>query len=180
MKNRIRNLKSKIYIMSYFIIIRGPLGVGKSTISKLLSTKLDAEYVDVDRLLDDNGLDKIDEGEGCIPAKNFIKADEIILSDVKFKLDEGKIVVFDACFYHKEHIEHLIDNLSYSHYVFTLKAPVEVCITRDSERPLSYGEGAAIAVHNLVSRFDYGTVIETSDQTFDETLEEMVKHFLNN
>jgi shikimate kinase len=159
--------------MSYFIIIRGPLGVGKSTIAKKLASELHGEYVDIDKILDENGLDEISEDEGCIPAENFIKADNLILPELKKKLQNKQPVIFDACFYHKEHVEHLIDNLPFPHYVFTLKAPVEVCIKRDSEREKTHGEGAAQAVHYLVSRFDYGTVIDTNGKTIDETFKEI-------
>lgn len=165
--------------MSYFVIIRGPLGVGKSTIAKKLASYFDGEYVDIDNILKKNGLDIIDKNEGCIPVLNFIKADQLVLSDLKNSLDKGKIVIFDACFYHKGHIKDLIKNLPFQHYAFTLKAPVEICIKRDSERNLSYGDGAVMAVHNLVSKFDYGTIINTDNKTSDETFEEITTHLPN-
>ncbi|MBU0706543.1 ATP-binding protein [Patescibacteria group bacterium] len=162
--------------MSCFIVIRGPLGVGKSTIAKKLASELNGEYVDIDRILDENGLDKVSEDEGCIPAENFIKADNLILPELKKKLQNNQPVIFDACFYHKKHIEHLINSLPFPHYAFTLKAPVDVCIRRDSERSKTHGEGAAQAVHYLVSRFDYGTIIDTNNKTIDETFREILKH----
>jgi predicted kinase len=116
--------------MAFFIIIRGPLGVGKSTIAERLSKVLNAEYVSIDLVLEKHGLDKVGRDAECIPVANFIKADEILLPRIKQKLKSGKNVVFDACFYHREHIEHLISSLPYTHYVFTLKAPLPVCIER--------------------------------------------------
>jgi len=148
--------------MSYFIIIRGPLGSGKTTISKQLSKILGAEHISIDKILDENKLDKSDPEVGGIPVDNFIKANEIILPTVKEKLSKDQVVIFDACFYYKEPIEHLIKNLPYPHYEFTLKLPVEECIKRDSIRNLVYGEGAARAVHSMVSRFDYGEIIDVS------------------
>ena len=161
--------------MSYFIIIRGPLGVGKTTIAKKLADILDAEYVSIDTILSDAGLDKAHEGGG-IPVRNFIKGNEIVLSDIKKSLSDGKIVIIDGCFYHKEQIEHFIDHLEASHYIFSLKAPVEVCIERDKHRKKPYGEGAAIAVHSLVSKFDYGTVIETEGLKADEVIDNIKKY----
>lgn len=148
--------------MSYFIIIRGPLGSGKTTISKQLSKLLGAEHISIDKVLDDNKLDKADPEAGGIPVDNFIKANEIVLPIAKEKLAKGQVVIFDACFYYKEPIEHLIKNLPYPHYEFTLKLPVEECIKRDSIRNLVYGEDAARAVYSMVSRFDYGQVIDVS------------------
>lgn len=162
--------------MSYFIIIRGPLGAGKSTIARELARILDGEHISFDTLLEEHGLDKIDPEAGCIPAMNFVRANEIILQRAKDMLAQGKIIVFDACFYHKDALEHLIQSLPYPHHVFTLNAPVEVCIERDSKREKAYGEGAARAVHGLVSRFDFGTVIDISDKDVEQTVKEVLSH----
>ena len=157
-----------------FILLRGPLASGKTTIAKALAQKLNAEYIGIDDLLKENGLDVIDPEEGCIPAKNFIKANELILPQAKELQRTGKTVIFDACFYHKEVIEHLTKNLDYPHFVFTLKCPLKLCIERDKQRPLSYGEGAAAAVHSLVSKFDYGINIDVSGKV-DEAVEEIME-----
>lgn len=161
--------------MPYFIILRGPLGCGKTTIAEKLSHELNADVIYIDKVLADNNLDKVSPDIGCIPAENFIKAQDLVLPDVKEKLNSGKIVIFDACFYHKEAILHLTDNLPFPHHIFTLKAPVEVCIERDKNRKKTHGEGAAYAVHSLVSKFDYGTVIDISG-SLDEAVEEIMKH----
>jgi len=162
--------------MSYFVIIRGPLGVGKSTIAKKLTKFLNAEYVDIDKILRKNNLDKVRPDAKCIPAENFIKADNLVLLGLKDKIHKGKIVIFDACFYHRKHIEDIIRKLPYRHFIFTLKAPVEVCIERDRKRKGKYGTSAVKAVHSLVSKFDYGIVIDTNNKTPDETLQEIKKH----
>jgi len=146
--------------MIYFVIIRGPLGCGKTTIAKKLCRILSAEYISIDKVLEDYGLDNVDSKAECIPVENFIKANEIVLPKAKEKLENGKIVIFDACFYHKESIENLIENLLYPNYVFTLKAPIQVCIERDSKRSKTHGEDSAKAVHKLVSKFDYGVIID--------------------
>lgn len=161
--------------MAYYIIIRGPLGIGKTTIARKLAEILNADYISMDVLLEKHGLDRVDESEGGIPARNFTKANEIILPEVKQKLSRGKVVIFDGCFYHKEQIEHLLKSLDYKHYVFDLKAPLEICIDRDSKRKKSYGAGAATAVFNMVSRFDYGEGINTGCKTADEVVEEIIK-----
>ena len=150
--------------MSYYLLIRGPLGIGKTTISKILSKKLKAEYFSMDKILADNKLDNRGD-ESCIPARNFVKANEIILPEIKKYLEKGTIVVLDGCFYHKEQISHLEKNLKFKQLVFDLKAPIEICIERDSKRHKVYGEGAAYAVYNLVSKFNYGAPINTEGKT---------------
>ncbi|MFA5948369.1 MAG: AAA family ATPase [Candidatus Gracilibacteria bacterium] len=161
--------------MGYYIIIRGPLGSGKSTISETLANILDAKYIGIDEILEKHGLDKMPPDAPCIPAENFIKANEIVLPEAKKLLKKGKIVIFDACFYHKEVIEHLVRNLPFDNYIFTLKAPLELCIKRDSERSKTHGEGAAWAVHSLVSKFDYGTNIDVTGN-LEDTMKDIISY----
>ena len=86
-------------------------------------------------------------------------------------------MIFDGCFYHREQIDDLLTKLKeYRNYAFTLKAPLEVCIQRDAGRKRVYGDGAAAAVHGLVSRFDYGTLIDTSGKTIEATFKEILAH----
>ncbi len=157
--------------MTYFIIIRGPLGIGKTTIAKKLAKILKAEYVPFDLVLEKYKLDKA-SGSG-IPAANFIKADNIILPKIK-KILKRKIVIFDGCFYHRKHIQHLIKSLKFPHYVFTLKATVGVCIERDRKRKKTLGKDSAKAVHWLCSKFDYGCVVKTGKKTINNTLKEIL------
>jgi tRNA uridine 5-carbamoylmethylation protein Kti12 len=161
----------------YLVVIRGPLGVGKSTIATLLAQKLDAYYVSIDKVLEDNDLDKRLETEECISVLNFIKANEIELPNILKSLAQGQSVVVDGNFYHKEALEHLINSSKeYNVHVFTLKSPLEICIDRDSKRANPHGHWPAVAVHKLVSRFDYGICIDTSTQTVDKTLELVTEH----
>jgi broad-specificity NMP kinase len=159
--------------MAYFIIIRGPLGIGKTTIAKKLAGVLKAEHISFDLVLEKYKLDKCPPNAPCIPAANFIKADNIILPKIK-KILKKKNVIFDGCFYHKKHIQHLIKSLHYPNYVFTLKAPVSVCISRDLQRKKTLGKDSAKAVHWLCSKFDYGIVIKTSRKTAGETVREII------
>lgn len=163
--------------MTHCIIIRGPLGVGKTTISKKLAEELDALYVSIDEVLSKYGLDQTDER--CIPARNFIKGNEIALPEIKEALTKDKSVIIDGCFYQQEQIKHFEEKLPVAPLVFTLKAPVEVCIERDHHREKPYGEGATQAVHSLVSEYDYGMVIDTTNKTAEETLEEITSHLPN-
>lgn len=157
--------------MSYFIIIRGPLGIGKSTIAKALAKSLNAEYISIDRVLEENGLDKVDNN---FSPKDFVKANEIVLPKVKEDLAKGKIVIFDGCFYFKEQIKHLEKNLPCKTYIFDLKAPVKICIERDSKREKVYGEKNTREVYDLVSKFDYGITIDTCKKTEQEVIKEML------
>ncbi len=156
------------------IIIRGPLGVGKSTVAKAVAEKIGGIYISVDEVIDQNGLDKTVEGEG-IPLGNFLKANEIIALEAKQANDKGKLVVVDGNFYHKEQIDQLVDLLGKDVTVFTLKASVETCVARDAARAKPYGEDATRAVHRFVTAFDYGTIIDTEQLTAEETIKSVME-----
>ena len=161
--------------MSSYIIIRGPLGCGKSTIAKELSKKLGAKYFAVDIVLDEYDLTRYKE-EGYIAQKSFFKANEIIAERARKFLEANKTVIFDGNFYWKSAIEDLIKRLKYPHHVFTLKAPVETCIARDEERGKTHGEDAARAVYKKSTEFNYGIGIDTENKTPKETLEKIISH----
>jgi len=149
--------------MVSLIIIRGSLGVGKSTISKKIAEKISAEYFSVDELLSKEKLDFINKNLGYISENNFLKINDLIIPKIKLILEKGTNVIIDGNFYHKVVLEDLINRLiEFEPKVFTLKASKETCIKRDEKRKNPHGKDAAIAVHNLVSRFDYGINIDNS------------------
>ncbi len=158
--------------MSYYLIIRGPLGVGKSTVAKEVAKRLRGEYVSIDAVLAKSKLDYFPPGAECIPAEHFLKATKTVLPKIKQSLRD-KIVVIDGNFYHKEQLRQL-EQLRVPHYTFTLKASLKKCVERDSNRKRVYGSGAACAVHNLVSRFDAGTVIPTGNLTIEGTVKRIL------
>jgi shikimate kinase len=151
--------------MERFIIIRGPLGIGKTTIAKEIAKKLNAKYVSIDKILENNGLDRKDNH--FIP-KDFIKANEIALKNTN-----KKRIIFDGCFYFKEQIKHLkkIDKT----VVFNLKAPLSTCIKRDKGRKKVYGKQAAKEVYELVSKFDYGININTNNKTPEQVIKLIIE-----
>lgn len=157
----------------FFIVIRGPLGCGKSTIAEKLANIFNAEYFSIDRVLDEYGLTK-DKEAGYISQRSFIKANEIITPKAKKKLANGISVIFDGNFYWKSQIDDLIKRLEFPHFVFTLKAPLKVCIKRDSQRGKTHGEDAVRAVYKKATRFDYGIVIDTS-----KSLEKAIKQIIS-
>ncbi|MGD0729465.1 MAG: hypothetical protein ABR981_05300 [Candidatus Micrarchaeaceae archaeon] len=81
----------------HYVIIRGSLGVGKTTISKAISKKIGAKHIAIDRVLDEF---KKEWKNGYISEKSFIKANEIAAKQAKTFLDKGQPVIFDGNFYH--------------------------------------------------------------------------------
>ena len=161
--------------MAYFLIIRGPLGCGKTTVAKHLANKLDAEYISIDALLEKYGLDQAPPDAETIPAEHFIQAQDKILPEARKYLQKGKVVIFEGNFQHKAAIEHLLKNLFFPNYTFTLKAPIEVCIDRDSKREKAYGEDAVRALYDLTSQFQCGISIDTT-LPMEDIIDDILSH----
>ncbi len=160
--------------MVFYVIIRGPLGCGKTTISERLSKILKAEHIAIDRVLDDHNLTK-DKEDGYISERSFLRANVIILPKAKSFLEKGVPVIFDGNFYRKSQVDDLIKKLDFPHYIFTLKAPLEVCIGRDSKRPKPHGKDAAQAVYKKSTEFDSGIVIGVN-RSLEECIKEIISH----
>ncbi len=158
--------------MNFFVVIRGPLGVGKTTVAKNIAEAIGAEYISIDELLSKKKLDRI---EGRIPVENFLLATKSILPRVKKLLKTEKNVVFDGNFYNRNQIVQLVEELPFAHFIFTLNAPLAICIKRDSQRKKSYGKQATKAVYNLVSKFKIGRNIDTNGKSEDEVTNSILK-----
>jgi len=154
-----------------FIIIRGPAGGGKTTIGVGLAKERKGKFICFDKILKENNLGYL-SGEKWVLEKKCLKGNKIVLKKIlgKFK---NKNVVIEGNFYHKKQIEDLEKNLPKTPKIFTLKANVPTCLERDKTRkPL--GEKGIKDFHKLVSKFDYGKIIETEKKTMREVIKEII------
>jgi shikimate kinase len=156
--------------MEYCIIIRGPAGVGKTTIAKELARNLNADYFSFDEIMEGNKLDTI-VGDG-IPSENFVKANEIILDLIKNK----DRVLLDGCFYRKEQIDHLLNNLKAKVHIFTLKADIAECSKRNNTRMNPLADNDIKQVYNLVSKIKIGIIINTSGKSIKQIVSDILNH----
>jgi predicted kinase len=157
--------------MSYFVLVRGPLGVGKSTVSKGLAKEIDAAYISVDRILDEQDLwysGRLSE---------FLRVNKFAAERAGHWLRKGTPVVLDGNFYWKSQIRDLVDRLDHPHFIFTLKAPLSVCIKRDAGREKTHGSQAAGEVYAKSTRFDYGTAVDAV-KPIERVVSEIVSHIL--
>ncbi len=154
--------------MKKIIVIRGPLGVGKTTISKLLAEKLQAEYLSVDEILHKSDLDGPDE----ISVENFLKANEIIFKLVN---NSEKIFIIDGNFYYQEQIDDLKQKFTDQIIFFTIISPVEKCLERDTGREKSLGEASTRFIYEITTKITEGFEIDNSDLTAEETVEKIMK-----
>jgi tRNA uridine 5-carbamoylmethylation protein Kti12 len=148
--------------INFYIIIRGPLGSGKSTIAQKLQAKLkSAKVFSIDQILDEYQL-TCDKEDGYISQKSLLKANEIMIPKAEKLLADDTPVIFDGNFYWKSQIEDLIKKLNYKYVIFTLKASPELCIKRDMERNKIYGKDAVNAVYKKSTQFSFGKEIDVN------------------
>lgn len=152
--------------MGYYIIIRGPLGSGKTTISRRLSLELGAHYVSIDEILEEYNLEEWEEG--YVSLTSFIRANEIAVKLALKYLVEGRAVVFDGNFYYRSQIEDLENRLiGHSPQIFTLGVPLHMCIERDAMRRQSFGPEATGEVFRKSAGVDRGIVIDATGSVAD-------------
>ncbi len=150
--------------MVFYIVLRGPLGVGKTTVSELLAKAIGAEPISVDRILDDHGFWEVGH------PSEFLRANEVAAARAEEFLRIGTPVIIDGNFYWKPVLEDLLGRLDYPHFVFTLSAPLQVCVERDGGRPNPHGPEAAREVFAKTTAFDFGTALDA-----DRPLGEVVR-----
>ena len=165
--------------MSYYIIIRGPLGCGKTTIAKKLSKLIEGKHISIDKMLEKHNLLK-DREEGYTSQKSFFKANDFGIKAANKYLSKCIPVIFDGNFYWKSQIEDLVKKLPFKHYIFTLHASLKVCIQRDSKRKHVHGKDAALVVYNKTTEFNYGKLIETGNKNPQEVIKEIMKYVESN
>lgn len=160
------------------IIVRGPLGIGKTTIATELAQRLRGTYVSIDEVLEKHDLDKniSPESEG-IPVDRFLQVNALIKPIIDVTINKGQPIILDGCFYYREPVDELEKWYPGQVSTFTLTAPLETCILRDAGRKNTYGEDAARAVYELVSRIHLGTDIDATKNIEDivNTIIDMLK-----
>ncbi len=158
--------------MSFYVIIRGPAGVGKTAVAKKLAKKLNAVYISFDQIREKHGIG--------LSEKQRIKANEIAIPLATKKLSAGKIVIFDGVFYHPSQLKHLVAALKFSYFVFTLTAPVEEVVLRDAKRKgkAKMGERKIRDFYPVVAKFKPGIVINTSGKSAGQIVDKICRLIL--
>ena len=159
--------------MAYFIVVRGPAGVGKTTIAKKLAEILKADYLSFDEIMRKKRLDSI--VSNGIPSENFVKSNELIIPKAMERLKSNSIVVFDGCFYRNEQINNLKKTLHFEYYIFSLKASLKECLERNKTRKTPMTKKAVEEVYRLVSKLEAGIEINTSGKNTIEVVDEILK-----
>jgi len=154
--------------VSFYVIVRGPLGSGKTTLSARLADRLKAEHIAIDQILEKHHLEEWENG--YISESSFLQANHIAASSARPFLRRGTPVVIDGNFYWRSAVDDLLRCLPFPHVVFTLKVPLSTCIARDGVRSPPHGAEAAREVYAKTISFDYGVPVDASGSV-EETVE---------
>jgi predicted kinase len=141
--------------MPFYLIVRGPLGAGKTTVAGALAESIAGRVVSIDAILEEMEWDGGSESL-------FLRANEVATRKARDALDHGVPVVFDGNFYWQSALDDLAGRLPFPHRVFRLDVPLEVCVERDRHRAPSYGEEATREVFEKVARVRSGIPIDGS------------------
>jgi adenylate kinase family enzyme len=129
--------------VSFFAVVRGPLGAGKTTVARALAISIGGSYISIDALLERYAWDGGSEAL-------FLRTNEDAAHEARSSLDRRTPAVFDGNFYWPSTIADLERRLPYPHVVYSLHVPLAECVERDRGRVLSYGEEATREVYEKV------------------------------
>lgn len=96
---------------------------------------MNAAHLSIDKVLEENGLEEWDRDR--ISLKSFLRANEVVARQSLISLAAGRSVVIDGCFYWRQQVEDIMERLGRQCVVFTLEAPLALCIERDGKRAVA-------------------------------------------
>lgn len=153
------------------MLLRGPLGVGKSTVARRLARVIGGRPWSIDAVLEEEHLEVWDDDR--ISLGSFLRANTTVVSEARAVIARGTPAIVEGNFYWREAIDDLVRRLRSPHFAFTLTAPLAVCVERDRRRPPTppgrspragdcLGAEATAAVYGLVAAVPYGTPIDAA------------------
>lgn len=164
----------------FLIIISGPMGVGKTTVARLLHEKLERtallSYDQIKWFVSDFNSDNAD-------FQLTFRIEKVMIREY---LTSGVSVILEKAFSEKELIDDLkflAEELSASVFIYQLEAPLEVVKERINQRPPSSKRKIPPTADKiersharyLASKHDQAKIIKTEKMSSEEIVEEIIK-----
>jgi tRNA uridine 5-carbamoylmethylation protein Kti12 len=153
--------------VGFYVIVRGPLGSGKTALARRLTESLGGRYISIDQILDDHQLELWD-GD-YISEQSFLAANRFAVRRAEAGVRRGAPVIIDGNFYWKSVLADLVTKLPYPHLVLTLKVPFSDCVARDAGRTHPLGLENVRMVFDKVTSFDCGLSLDATGSLEDTT-----------
>ncbi len=154
--------------MPKLVFISGSINSGKTTTSKLLAEKLDADFINVDDLND------------SIPnfnlATDLDKSMDLAIAKINESIANGRSVVANYVVRQRDYDRFEREIHTDEQYVVTLAPRLEVAQSKRGDRELSEWEVQRIKHHydTGIANPSFGSVIDNSDSTLQETVESIL------
>jgi len=159
--------------MTYFLIIRGTAGVGKSTISKLVADRINAKVYHYDRIMKGFGFNYI-PGEKWIPLHKFLSADSKMIPKFISRFEKGENIILEGNFYHNEQVKNLVSKIGFDCVIINLNGSLDTCIKRNKDRGEKMSQSVIEEVYGIMPKFEDGIDIETDGKEVKEIVDEIV------
>ena len=161
--------------MKRIIIIRGPAGIGKSTVGKLLKKKLgDSQLFNLDIICHDM--------LGGHPKEKEIRYAAHELCYLAVKKTPKTNLIFERLFLFQDDIDHILKLFSKSKYkvnIITLKASVAKLIKQDSKREGALGSDDIKRLHRHFINSNVknpGKIIEVRNKGAKKIVDEIINY----
>jgi predicted kinase len=144
----------------FAVVIRGPLGIGKTTVAKRLARSLRGGWISVDAVLEEEDLEQWEDG--YISETSFLRSNAFVVERATPWWAKDAPVVVDGNFYWASQVEDLTRRWSVPWVVFTLRAPRSTCLERDAHRKRPLGEESVRDVFAKVVSFESGIPVDAT------------------
>ncbi len=155
-----------------YIFIRGPIGVGKTSVSRSLYDRLRLNYynpflLEFDRFRNENVEEQITD-------LNQQRAVELLVHKLNDLIESRCIPIIEGVFYQPELVSYLLNNVYGKSLRIKLFAPVDVCVERNQNRRFSREEFRVVNTWELLQQDEQGEmVIQTQDRTIEHVVDEI-------
>lgn len=159
------------------IILRGPLGVGKTTLARLLATRWGGKVISIDAILEEHDLETWENGRIC--EQSFLRANDLAAPRAERWRSRGVPVIIEGNFYWRSQLQALRDRLGAGTVVFNLEAPISTCRARDAGRERPLGPVSVREVYALVHKVRGGIRLDARgsvEQVAQRLLDELSGH----